>query len=177
MGSTKVVAMEWDKFWSTNAKLLDKIAPRYLAVTANSVKLHLSNVDSKIARSIRVQLFPKDRSKGYKSMLLSSTILIEPSDAAFVKEGEEITLMRLGNAIIDKLVFVDGKLSEMFGKLHLEGDFRKTKLKLTWVADTELSVPVSMYEFDHLITKKKLEDGDDVNQLLTSLKHPTKQVT
>merc|ERR1712222_229774 len=72
---------------------------------------------------------------------------------------------------------VDGVVTEMHGRLHPEGDFKKTKLKATWVAETEFSIPVQMFEFDHLITKKKLDDGDDINDFLTSKKNPTEQIS
>ena len=160
--STKVVTMEWDKYWSTNAKLLDKIAPRYMAVSAKAVKFVLSNIDD-TPRSLRVPLFPKDSSKGYKSKHVSPTLLLEPADAQLVKEGEEITLMRLGNAIVEKIVTLDGELTELHGRLNPDGDFRKTKLKVAWVAETEFHIPVKLFEFDHLITKKKLEDGKNQN--------------
>lgn len=36
---------------------------------------------------------------------------------------------------------------------------KTTKNKLTWVPTSK--VPVTLYEFDHLITKEKLEADDD----------------
>ena len=46
----------------------------------------------------------------------------------------------------------------------MEGDFKKTKKKLTWVAsgstDAPDFVPVNIVELDYLITTPKLEDGE-----------------
>lgn len=46
-------------------------------------------------------------------------------------------------------------------KLNLAGDFKKTKWKLTWLAQLDELIPLSLVDFDHLITKKKLEEGDE----------------
>jgi glutamyl-tRNA synthetase len=52
------------------------------------------------------------------------------------------------------------------GELRPDGDFRKTKLKLTWLAASEELVPLTLVEFDHLITKRKVEEDDDFQALV-----------
>ncbi|KAL1737833.1 hypothetical protein HDZ31DRAFT_70726, partial [Schizophyllum fasciatum] len=65
------------------------------------------------------------------------------------------------------------------------GDVKKTKLKTTWLAaepaqdsaailtappgiDAALApVPITLLDYDYLITKKKLEEGDEVQDYLT----------
>ncbi len=56
----------------------------------------------------------------------------------------------------------------MDAELHLEGDFRKTEKKVTWVADlpaltasNEGPIPLVLMDFDYLITTPKLEEGGD----------------
>ena len=45
-------------------------------------------------------------------------------------------------------------------------DFKKTK-KLTWVvADPDTTIEVKVFEFDHLINKKKLEDNEEVKDFV-----------
>ncbi len=44
--------------------------------------------------------------------------------------------------------------------LHIKGDFRATKKKITWLAGPA-SVEVVLLDYGPLITKKKLEAGDD----------------
>lgn len=56
--------------------------------------------------------------------------------------------------------------------LNLDGDFRKTKKKITWLAqqtaDLQLA-SISLVDFDYLITKKKLEENDDVKDFVTPI--------
>lgn len=49
-----------------------------------------------------------------------------------------------------------GQVTAATAELHLAGDFKKTKLKLTWLADVPELVPLVLTEFDYLITKKKV---------------------
>ena len=51
-------------------------------------------------------------------------------------------------------------------ELHLEGDFRKTKKKVTWLPTTPL-VETTLLDYDYIITKKKLEEEDDVKDFVT----------
>lgn len=47
-------------------------------------------------------------------------------------------------------------MTAVTAELHLAGDFKKTKLKLTWLADVPDLVPLVLTDFDYLITKKKV---------------------
>jgi hypothetical protein len=49
-----------------------------------------------------------------------------------------------------------GQVTGVTAELHLAGDFKKTKLKLTWLVDVPDLVPLTCTEFDYLITKKKV---------------------
>lgn len=49
-----------------------------------------------------------------------------------------------------------GAVSAVTAQLHLEGDFKKTKLKLTWLADVDSLVPLRLVDHGFLITKKKV---------------------
>lgn len=48
------------------------------------------------------------------------------------------------------------------GELHLDGDFKSTKLKLTWLPKVELVDTVLVY-VSNLITKESLQKTDDIN--------------
>jgi glutamyl-tRNA synthetase len=52
--------------------------------------------------------------------------------------------------------------------MHLEGDFKKTKKKLTWLSpDPAPLINVVLHDYDYLITKKKLEEEDSLEGVLT----------
>lgn len=73
---------------------------------------------------------------------------MDATDAAVVKEGEEVTLMGWGNAIIRTITRDSaGAPTAITAELHLEGDFKKTKLKLTWLADVRGVAPAFLIRF------------------------------
>lgn len=84
----------------------------------------------------------------------------------------QITLMDWGNAIV-KSKTIDpssGKVTSIEVDLHLEGDFKKTKKKITWIALPTTShplIPITLLDYDYLITKKKLEEDDNVLDFTT----------
>jgi glutamyl-tRNA synthetase len=50
---------------------------------------------------------------------------------------------------------------------NFAGDVRKTKKKLTWLADTPDLVDVELIDLDMMITKDKPEEEDKVEDLIT----------
>ena len=83
----------------------------------------------------------------------------------------QITLMDWGNAIVrSKEVDASGTIVSLTMNLNLDGDFQKTKKKITWLAQPTSNHPlasVALVDFDYLITKKKLQDEDDVADFVT----------
>lgn len=79
--------------------------------------------------------------------------------------------MDWGNAIVrSKEKDADGNITSITMDLNLEGDFRKTKKKITWLAQPTPEHPlpsVSLVDFDYLISKKKLEENDSVQDFVT----------
>jgi glutamyl-tRNA synthetase len=77
----------------------------------------------------------------------------------------KITLMDWGNVIITEITR-DPKgeyVTAIKATLNLKGDFKKTEKKITWIADVAESLtPCILTTFDHIITKDKLEDQDDI---------------
>lgn len=76
--------------------------------------------------------------------------------------------MKWGNVLITKKE-VNGNEIKLFGKIDLEDkNFKKTK-KITWItADSDVLVEVTIVEFDHLISKKKLEDTEEVKDFVNT---------
>ena len=78
--------------------------------------------------------------------------------------------MDWGNAIvkvIDKSKTNPNAVTELELQLHLEGDFKKTKKKITWLANTTNVSEVELVDYGYLIKKKKLEEGDEIENFIT----------
>ena len=99
----------------------------------------------------------------------SAAVLIGQEDAATLVEGEEITLMDWGNCFVDT-VSKDGSgaIVSMTGRLNPEGSVKTTKLKVTWLPDIADLVSLDLVFYDHIITKKKIEEGDNIADLVNA---------
>ncbi|KAH7661658.1 Glutamyl/glutaminyl-tRNA synthetase protein [Dioscorea alata] len=166
--------MEWDKLWTINKKIIDPICPRHTAVLEDRrVILSLSNGPEKPF----VRVIPRHKKyegAGMKATTYTRRIWLDYADASLISEGEEVTLMDWGNAIVKEIKKENGIVTQLLGVLHLEGSVKTTKLKLTWLPETDELVNLSLLEFDHLIKKKKLEEDDD---FLDNLNECTKKET
>lgn len=76
--------------------------------------------------------------------------------------------MDWGNAIIREITKdAEGTITSIKAQLHLDGDFKKTEKKITWIANVEDSLtPCNLTTFDHLITKDKLEEDDKLENFV-----------
>ncbi|KAG1761706.1 tRNA synthetases class I, catalytic domain-containing protein [Suillus occidentalis] len=169
--SQAIVSLEWDMIWAINKKVIDPVAPRFWAIVkANSVSVTINGGPP----APEVKTLPRHKKNpdvGEKKTVFTSTILVEQEDAISFDDQEEITLMDWGNAIIrSKTTGPSGDVTSLTMDLHLEGDFRKTKKKITWLAQPSKDYPlvdVTLLDYDYLITKKKLEETDDVKDFVT----------
>jgi glutamyl-tRNA synthetase len=80
--------------------------------------------------------------------------------------------MNWGNAIVRKISHSINPLklktvTSLEMELHLQGDVKKTKKKITWLSTDQNLVPVELVDFDYLITKNKLEEEDNYEDFLT----------
>ncbi|KAF7322471.1 Glutamate-tRNA ligase [Mycena chlorophos] len=165
------VSLEWDQIWATNKKVIDPVAPRHWAIAMDKmVPVTLTNGPS----APEVKTLPKHKKNpdvGEKKTVYTSTILVEQEDAQSFEDQEEITLMDWGNAIVRSVTKdAAGTITAITMDLHLEGDFRKTKKKITWLAQPSSPhalAPIVLLDYDYLITKKKLEENDDVKDYVT----------
>ena len=166
--SNRVLDMEWDKFWAINKKHIDPTAERYTAISDKGrirVKLFGPGLPSATDAPRVIPRHPKNAELGLKDVFLSDSIWIEAEDARDISEGEEVTLMKWGNAIIRGVGPTGSSPSsgEPSGELHLEGDFKKTR-KITWLADLPSRaplIPLRLVDYDFLIRVPKLDEGDD----------------
>ncbi|KAL8641045.1 MAG: hypothetical protein Q9228_002096 [Teloschistes exilis] len=171
--SRNIVNLDWTLFWATNKKYIDPIAPRHTAIPKK-------NAVTATVKGARVAPFTEDKPKhgknpelGTKKVAYSPEILIDQADAQAFAEDEEITLMNWGNAIVRKITHSLNPLhrslvTSLELELHLQGDVKKTKQKITWLATAgQELIPVELVDFDFLITKDKLEEEDNVDDFLT----------
>jgi len=160
--------MEWDKLWNFNKNVIDPTAHRYTALlTDGLVPLQLAGAPAPFVAELA--LHPKDASLGKKVKAFAPRVLLQADDAAAAAEGEEVTLMGWGNALV-KGVHKDaatGRVARLEGALHLQGDVKAKTRKLTWLADSADLVDCTLVELDFLLNKDKVEEDDDVEQLLT----------
>lgn len=79
-----------------------------------------------------------------------------------------MTLMEWGNAFVRKITGTPERIESMEMELFLEGDYRKTT-KITWLGASASSpfTPILLLDYDYLITKKKLEEDDSVENFIT----------
>lgn len=171
--SQAVVSLEWDSIWALNKKVIDPVAPRFWAIERENIVRLTFNEDIPVS----VKTNPKHKKNadvGLKETVYARDIFIEQKDAVSFSVGEEITLMDWGNAIIrTKKTSSTGLVISLKADLHLAGDFRKTEKKITWLADPVRSgrplANVTLLDYDYLITKKKLDEDDDVADVVTAV--------
>lgn len=164
--SKNVNNLDWTSIWATNKKEIDPVAPRHTAI-AEATSVQITGRSGGPASS-ELPKHKKNPELGLKKTWFSDKIIIEAEDAATLSQDEEITLMDWGNAIVTSINKTSsGQITEVQMKLHLEGDFKKTSKKLTWLSNEPSLANVELRDFDHLITKDKLDDGDDVADFLT----------
>ncbi|KAF2324099.1 hypothetical protein GH714_006651 [Hevea brasiliensis] len=114
-----------------------------------------------------LQIHKKYEGAGEKATTYTKRIWIDYDDANSISENEEVTLMDWGNAIVKEIVKDEsGKVTQLIGVLHLDGSVKTTKLKLTWLPEIAELVNILLVEFDYLITKKKLEEGENFLDVL-----------
>ncbi|CAG7895813.1 unnamed protein product [Brassica rapa] len=155
--------MEWDKLWTINKKIVDPVCPRHTAVIEER-RVLLTLTDGPDEPFVR--MIPKHKKfegAGEKATTFTKGIWIEGADASAISVNEEVTLMDWGNAIVKEVTKdEEGRVTALSGVLNLQGSVKTTKLKLTWLPETNELVKLTLTDFDYLITKKKLEEDDEV---------------
>jgi glutamyl-tRNA synthetase len=172
--SKNIVNQDWYAFWATNKKYIDPTAARYTAID-ESAKVTVTIIGAR--DGVQTEDKPKHAKYdlGNKKVVFSANVLIEQADAAFFEQDEEITLMNWGNAIVRKVSHSINPLAQPSGlktvtglelELHLQGDVKTTKKKVTWLSTDQEMIPVELVDFDYLITKDKLETDDILEDFL-----------
>ncbi|GAB1193063.1 tRNA synthetases class I, catalytic domain-containing protein [Aspergillus pseudonomiae] len=165
--SKNITNLDWTLIWATNKKYIDPVAPRHTALLQkDAVKTTIKGAPAPYTEEKPKHI--KNPSVGTKKVAYSGSILLEQEDAKSFKQGEEITLMNWGNAIVRQIVTdpSSGVVKELELELHLEGDFKKTEKKVTWLSTDQDLVPVELVDFDYLLNKDTLQEDDALEDVL-----------
>ncbi|KAI3657184.1 hypothetical protein MP638_007461 [Amoeboaphelidium occidentale] len=164
--SKNTLLLTWDKLWAVNKQIIDNYVPRFVALDKEGlaeVELEGDEFKSHTEWEKELPKHKKNPDVGTKQTWYSKKIYLDFADAKDLQVGEEVTLMDWGNVILTST-------SPLKAKLNLDGDFKKTKKKLTWLAKkNDKLTPVLLKDFDFLITKKKLEEGDSFEDCLNPM--------
>ncbi|EXJ68849.1 glutamyl-tRNA synthetase [Cladophialophora psammophila CBS 110553] len=172
--SKNVVNMDWHTIWTMNKKVIDLKSARYTAIDDSHVVCKIKGLPQEEPYS---EMKPKHAKYdlGEKKVWYSSNIIIEQEDARTFAKDEEITLMNWGNVYVrdvqyektaDKPDITDGvnalgNVASLELELHLDGDFKATKKKITWLSKDQDLCPVQLEDFDHLLSKDKLNEEEE----------------
>jgi len=160
-GASKAVnLMEMDKIWAVNKKIIDPDVPRFTAIEKESAYT-LTITDIKETTSKTELRHKRNPALGKKIITITPQVYIEGQDALAIKAGEEVTLMDLGNVIIDS---IDNDKKTATGHTNFGGSVKNTK-KLTWLPSTN-TVACKIVEFDHLITVRKLDEKQNFEDFI-----------
>lgn len=168
--SRNAVTMDWSILWATNRKMIDPVAPRYTAVETGRVVVAAVVGGPERPYAEERARHPKNVDVGVKLVTFAREVLVEQVDAAGFGVGEEITLMGWGNAIVREVAREKGGVvTGLRLELNLQGDFRKTEKKVTWLAsEGSTLVGAELWEFGHLLTKDSLAKGDSLEDFLAT---------
>lgn len=164
--SKRIVLMDWTVFWSENKKEIDKAAKRFMAVNkkGDNATLHITNAPLESDMTfVETICHPKDSTFGSRSLRIANKVLLETVDVEGLTVGENIVLMRWG---VVKITKVDHDTKIFEGEFVPNGDFKTTKRKLSWLADVTNNIPVTLMEFDNLISKDKLEEDENFEDFI-----------
>ncbi|PKY03905.1 glutamyl-tRNA synthetase [Aspergillus campestris IBT 28561] len=166
--SKNITNLDWTLIWATNRKYIDPVAPRHTAVLKKGlVKATITQKGPAAPYSEEKPSHVKNPAVGKKKVVYSSSLLFDQEDAKSFKQDEEVTLMGWGNAIVRKITAdAAGVVQELELELHLEGDFKKTEKKVTWLSADQELVPVELVDFDYLLNKDTLQEEDALEDVL-----------
>jgi len=158
-----------------NKKVIDLKGARYTAIDKDHVVCKIRGMKEEPYSEMKALHAKYDL--GEKKVWYSPNIILEQEDARTFAKDEEVTLMNWGNAYIrdiqyektsDKADIADGvnalgNVASVELELHLDGDFKATKKKITWLSTDQDLVPVELEDFDHLLAKDKLTEEEETH--------------
>jgi len=152
------ITMEWDKFWADNKKVLEEKCHRYMGVCTPATVTISNYATPGVVELAQTTLHPQKPEMGTRVIRRSDRLIIEKADMDLFKKGDTVTFLRWGNFLIEEYNKDENSVVAKF--LPDATDFSKTT-KLTWLADVTDNIQATLFEFDHLITKRKIEDEEN----------------
>lgn len=126
----------WDKIWAMNKKYLDKICPRYSAIKENgNYDIIFINYNGETIEPYEKMIqWPLNKKipDSPKKEVLTTKIKISKDDGDELEQGEEFTLMILGNCIV-----TEKKPGLIICKSNPEGNIKTTKRKVSWISSVD----------------------------------------
>lgn len=135
--SQSSINMTAEKLWSLNTTFIDKLATRYTVVPQDKInRFTIVDGETQFPYHKDIPRFIKNKSLGLRPVKYHNKLIIDKDQSSLFDDGEEITLMNWGNMMVKDNIL----------RLHLAGDFKKTKHKVPWIADDDL-VDVFIYTY------------------------------
>jgi glutamyl/glutaminyl-tRNA synthetase len=150
--SRTIVLLTWDKLWSFNLAYLDKSACRLYGLSNNTIEVKLTG---DLPEFVNLLNHPKNLSMGTRKIDLCQSILADQQDFINVKLGDRYTLVGLGNTIVTNIA------PPILNYDKTDNDYKST-IKITWLPNNNNNIKVSVRSFGYLLSKPKLEEGDDI---------------
>ncbi|KAI5147944.1 glutamyl-tRNA synthetase [Enteropsectra breve] len=158
--SQKISVNSWDKIWAINKRIIDPLSPRYSAICSqDAVVCTFEDLAEGFQEIRNIPKNKKNNELGDKSVVFSQSILISQEDASALQDGEEFTLMHWGNAVLrSKTCDSTGVVRQMSLTLNMDGDYKKTKHKISWISE-QGATSIMCYEYGNLQIENA---GDDL---------------
>jgi glutamyl-tRNA synthetase len=153
LGNSKnTVLMDVNTLWAHNKQYIDTLIPRYSCVQKdNLVEVIIEDLPNNVEYT-EVLKCKLNETLGFKKLEKSNKIFIDQSDVKSLSDKEEFTIMDWGNLFVVDRTKVGDNYTTMVTKSNFGGDFKKTKLKITWVANSPNVVQLKLLYYDNLIT-------------------------
>ena len=163
---------------------MEPTAPRYMGVAkAGAVRLALSGPDvdglaGAQAAAITVPLVPSDPASAPRPLRVGTGVWLEGEDAAACAVGDKVILIMWGVVEVTAVErdAASGAVTGLAGLRLPDASVKKIKQKFNWVADTADVLTATVAEYDHLITKPKLEEGEKMEDFLKEPNYGTMPV-
>lgn len=88
--SQNALLLEWDKLWSLNKKVIDPVAPRFVALDQENIcTVHINGAPAEPFFK-DMPRHKKNTAVGTKQTVFAADIFLEQADAAQLQQGEEV---------------------------------------------------------------------------------------